>query len=146
MTDVFDVAGHCLCGAVRYQAKAHPAHELHVCHCDMCRRWTGGPLMYFQIEGAPLIEGDEHVGRYRSSEKAERAFCMRCGSVLFWKVVGAEWYTVTAGSVDKGPALTFTQEIFVEEKPGYYDFANDTAKLTGESAMAAYVDSSERAE
>jgi hypothetical protein len=32
-----------------------------------------------------------------------------------------------------------TTEIFVDEKPGYYTFANETRKLTGQEVMAAFM-------
>ncbi len=32
---------------------------------------------------------------------------------------------------DERSALKFALQIFVDEKPSYYDFANDTVKMTG---------------
>ncbi len=137
MTDAFDISGHCLCGAVRFQAKA-VSHDVSVCHCGMCRRWTGGPLMYVDTEGAPSIEGLESVGVYRSSQSGERGFCKRCGSVLFWKVAGEDRYTFTAGSLDDTSSLVLTKEIFVENQPAFYAFANATERVSGAEAMTAY--------
>lgn len=137
MAETFDVSGHCLCGAVGYTAKAS-SHDVSVCHCGMCRRWTGGPLMYFDVEGAPLFTGGSEIGVYRSSDTGERGFCKRCGSVLFWKVAGEERYTFTAGSLDTTSGLFLAKEIFIEDKPAFYDFANPTEKLRGSDAMTAY--------
>lgn len=139
------ISGRCLCGAVTYKARV-ATHEVHACHCGMCRRWTGGPLMYFDVDGAPTIEGRDFVGMYRSSDVGERGFCKRCGSVLFWKVAGEERYTFTAGSIDDAAGFTFTRQIFIEDKPHYYDFANDTLKLRGAEAMTSYTGSSEETE
>lgn len=119
---------------------------MHACHCGMCRRWTGGPLMYFDTEGAPAITGREFVGVYRSSETGERGFCTRCGSVLFWKVAGEERYTFTAGSLDDARGFTFKRQIFIEDKPPFYDFANETEKLTGAEAMTSYTPDTPRTE
>lgn len=132
-----DVTGRCLCGAVAFRAKA-ATHDVAVCHCGMCRRWTGGPLMYIDVEGTPSFAGRDAIGIYRSSETGERGFCKNCGSVLFWKVAGAERYALTAGSLDAAEGLTFTKEIFIEDKPPFYDFANATEKLYGSDAMAVY--------
>lgn len=140
MADAFDISGHCLCGAVTYKAKA-ASHDVSVCHCGMCRRWTGGPLMYLDIEGAPAIGGKEFVSVYRSSATGERGFCSRCGSILFWKVAGEERYTFTAGSLDDVSRLVLAKEIFIEDKPGFYDFANATEKLVGAEAMTSYTGS-----
>ncbi len=137
MAETFDVSGHCLCGAVGYTAKAS-SHDVSVCHCGMCRRWTGGPLMYFDVDGAPSFTGISEISVYRSSDTGERGFCKRCGSVLFWKVAGEERYTFTAGSLDTPAGLLLTKEIFIEDKPAFYDFANPTEKLGGSDAMTAY--------
>ena len=34
--------------------------------------------------------------------------------------------------------LVFTRQIYIDEKPDYYDFANETVKQTGTEAMAAH--------
>jgi len=132
-----DISGHCLCGAVTYTAKA-ASHDVQVCHCGMCRRWTGGPLMFLDIEGVPAFGGRELVSLYRSSPSGERGFCSRCGSILFWKVAGEERYTFAAGSLDDVSTLVLAKEIFIEDKPAFYDFANPTEKVRGAEAMAAY--------
>ena len=38
---------------------------------------------------------------------------------------------------DEG-ALTFTTQVFIDEKPGYYNFANDTQNLTGPEIFAMF--------
>lgn len=138
MAGQHDVSGGCLCCAITYTAKA-TSHDVQVCHCGMCRRWTGGPLMFVEVDGVPEFQGREAIGIYRSSETGERGFCTRCGSVLFWKVAGEERYTFTAGSLDDVSEFVFTKEIFIEDKPGFYDFANATEKVTGTEAMTAYL-------
>ena len=36
--------GQCLCGAVEFEVDV-PMRTYSVCHCGLCRRWSGGPLM-----------------------------------------------------------------------------------------------------
>ena len=74
-----------------------------------------------------------------NAEMPGKKFCTRCGSVLFWKVTGEERYTFTAGSLDDASRLIFTKEIFIEDKPSFYDFANATEKVAGTEAMTAYL-------
>jgi hypothetical protein len=133
----FDVSGRCLCGAVTYRAKA-TSHDVNACHCGMCRRWTGGPLIYIRAEGKPDFTGSEALGVFRSSESGERGFCKKCGSILFWKSAGKDRYTFTAGSLDDETGLVFTRQIYIDDKPDYYDFANETVKQTGAEATAAH--------
>jgi hypothetical protein len=145
MADTFDVSGHCLCGAITYMAKA-ASHDVNACHCGMCRRWTGGPLLYIHVEGKPVFKGTEAIGVFRSSDWGERGFCKKCGSILFWKTTGKDSYTFTAGSLDDEAGLLFTREIFIDDKPPYYDFANETVRLTGAQSASTYMDSPEKTE
>ena len=132
------VSGHCLCGAVSFTATAK-SHEVLVCHCSMCSRWAGGIAMFVEIFGAPEFKGQETIGVYRSSPWGERGFCNACGTSLFWKLAGKERYTLSAAALDDKSRLRLATEIFIEDKPDYYSFANDTCKQTGEEAMAAFV-------
>jgi len=34
--------------------------------------------------------------------------------------------------------VTFTSEIFIDEKPDYFSFANDTKKMTGAEVFAMF--------
>ena len=76
------IAGGCICGAVRYDAKGQPV-MVELCHCRSCRHAVGAPLMAwaafrrseFAIRtGAPTT--------YESSLGLERTFCGRCGTSL----------------------------------------------------------------
>ena len=127
--------GRCLCGAVRFAFEA-AKHGVDACHCGMCRRWTGGPFLGLAHDGAVSFEGPEHIGVYKSSAWAERAFCRLCGTSLYWRITGTQEYSFAAGTLDDQSALELTTEIFIDEKPAYYAFANETRKLTGEEAMS----------
>lgn len=140
-----EVSGHCLCRAVTYKATASNA-DVSACHCGMCRRWTGGPLLYIHVDGRPTFTGEDAIGVFRSSDIGERGFCSKCGSILFWRAVGQGSYTFTAGSLDDQTSLAFTREIFIDDKPPYYDFANATQRLTGAESAATYLNSSDKTE
>lgn len=131
------VTGRCLCGGVRYQLET-AKREVDVCHCGMCRRWSSGPFIAFGHEGTIAFEGAENVGVYKSSEWAERAFCKVCGSPLYYHLLGSGFYALSAGTLDDQSRLTLSQQIFIDEKPPYYDFANDTPRLTGAEFIAAF--------
>lgn len=139
MSEADKVTGKCLCGAVRFTATAK-SHDVSACHCSMCNRWSGGISMFLGAEGAPQFEGVDNISLYRSSDLGERGFCKVCGSSLFWRVAGQDQYALAAGILDDQSRLRFATEIFIDDKPAYYDFANDTIKQSGEEAMAAYVE------
>lgn len=145
MTESSDLKGHCLCGGVTFTVKAK-SHDVAVCHCGMCRRWAGGPLFFVEAVGAPAFTGRDNIAIYKSSEWGERGFCRTCGTSLFWKLAGEDRYTFAAGTLDDQGVLHLATEIFIEDKPDYYAFANDTVKLTGEDAMADFIPASSKTE
>jgi hypothetical protein len=65
---------------------------------------------------------------YKSSGTAERGFCSRCGSNLFWKQVGRDAISITAGTLDTPTHLAVEQHIFVADKSDYYTINDDLPK------------------
>ncbi len=132
--------GQCLCGAVTVEATPKRPH-VEACHCVMCRRWGGGAFLGVQCGQDVSFTGEEHIARYASSDWAERGFCQQCGSNLFYRFMPADTYSLTAGLFAEDDGLTLGEQIFIDEKPCYYDFAQDTPKKTGaeviEEARAA---------
>jgi hypothetical protein len=136
VADGHEIKGQCLCGAVAYSAQVESLH-VDACHCSMCRRWTGGPLHCLESKDGKLsITGEDHVTFYGSSEWGERGFCSVCGSTLFWRTKDRSYAAIAAGSLIDEAGLVFTKQIFVDEKPSYYSFANATEMLTGPEFLA----------
>lgn len=127
--------GGCLCGAVRFTAS--PASQtMGVCHCAMCRRWSGGTFMAVDCGQSVEIEDDDQLGIYVSSDWGERVFCKTCGSTLFWRMRDGSDTVVSAQAFDDPSVFQFTSEIFVDEQPENYAFANETRRLTGPEFVA----------
>lgn len=131
------IEGRCLCGAVTVRATPVRDH-VEACHCDMCRRWGGIAFVGVQCGSDVEFVGEEHVVRYASSDWAERGFCGRCGSNLFYRYLPEGNYSFTAGLFPDDALAPLAEEIFIDEKPGYYDFAGERERLTGEQAMAKF--------
>ncbi|MGP1395377.1 MAG: GFA family protein [Inquilinaceae bacterium] len=129
--------GQCLCGAVRISAR-NASHSVGACHCKMCRRWGGGPLMAIDCGTDVLIEGEENMTLFDSSAWAERAFCKKCGSNLFYRIKEAGQHFVPAGIFGDVEDLIFDHQVFIDEKPAYYSFANNTQDMTGPEIFAKY--------
>ncbi|OSP54436.1 GFA family protein [Pseudoruegeria sp. SK021] len=130
--------GQCLCGAVVVSATPAKA-ELHACHCEMCRRWTGSALIEVDVDPAQLqVTGP--VKTFRSSDWAERAWCDTCGSTLWYKLTlpGHERYAVSAGLFDAAGDLPLTKEIYIDCKPGGYAFAGDHQTMTKQEVEAMF--------
>ncbi len=135
---VMETSGGCLCGKVNFTLSEPPA-TIGACHCAMCRTWSSGPFLAVHPKQAPDIQGAEHVTWYKSSDWAERGFCAGCGTNLFYRLLGdTPMYAVSAGALKNAPGLKLVEQIFIEEKPAYYDFAGDVPALTGEEVFAKY--------
>jgi len=138
MATATSMSGGCLCGAVRFTAVPGKAHEFGVCHCSMCRKWAAGPFFAVECGDSVKIADASNLGVYKSSEWAERSFCKRCGSVLFYRLVAQNYYVVSAEAFDDTTGFELTGQVFVDEKPPYYDFANKTAMMTGAEVFALF--------
>jgi hypothetical protein len=118
--------GGCLCGGVRYAVRGE-LRDVIACHCSQCRRSSGH---YVAATGAlseniTLTRQDSLVW-YASSARAERGFCGRCGSNLFWRPTTGDrsWTSIMAGTLDPPTHVQITQHIFVADKSDYYTIAD----------------------
>lgn len=136
MSNTIAATGNCLCGAITVNATI--SNQLGACHCKMCRRWSGAPLLSVEVVDNLHIQGEEHIALYNSSEWAERAFCKGCGSHLFYKLKEANKYYVPIGLFDNLTGIEFKAQIFIDKKPSYYSFADKTTTMTEADIMALF--------
>ncbi|MGB1033509.1 MAG: GFA family protein [Primorskyibacter sp.] len=111
-----DVTGGCLCGAVRFVAR-DVAAKTGICHCPQCQKWTGGALVEVSVPEPQVDWQGETIALYASSDWAERAFCSRCGSGLYFRMTDAnsDWagaYDIPLGLFDNPTAFTLSHEIY----------------------------------
>jgi hypothetical protein len=111
--------GACLCGDVTFTVTG-PPQDPAACHCGQCRKWSG------HVWAASIVAEDEividgPVRWYRSSDKAERGFCPRCGASLFWHGFGSGMMDFALGAVDGPTGLHLERHIFIEDKGDYYE-------------------------
>jgi hypothetical protein len=130
-------SGGCLCGAVRFTAAPRDT-KFGICHCSICRRWSAGPFFALECSGSFKIEDASNLGLYRSSEWAERGFCKACGTPLFYRLIDKDFCAVSVEAFDDRDGFALTSQIFIDEKPAYYDFANKTHNMTGAQVFAAF--------
>jgi hypothetical protein len=111
------IAGHCLCGAVAITVAGEHDPRVGACHCRMCQRWSGGLFLCFTADVSTVTVTGE-VSRYRSSAFAERAFCPRCGSHLWFNDVGEDGelrtYELMPGLFDAARHWPLRSEIYVD--------------------------------
>ena len=80
-----DLAGGCLCGAVRYRLASAP-FDAGWCHCRTCQLNSGSPAMAFAsvAAGDYVIERGE-AATIKSSDFGHRGFCRDCGTPLYMR-------------------------------------------------------------
>lgn len=142
MTESDKLKGSCLCGAVTLTADKFQGN-LGACHCGICRKWGGGPFLCIDCGTDVQLDGTEHVTAYDSSAWGQRGFCKHCGTHLFFRFKEANQYVVPIGLFDDQPQVSFDNQIFIDEKPEYYAFANDTACMTGAEVVAKFAAAAE---
>jgi hypothetical protein len=135
--------GKCLCGAVTFTADIEP--KLGACHCGMCRKWTGGVLLTTDAKNL-RFSGEDAITIYKSSEWAERGFCSRCGSSLFYRITAPGKHegatALAAGALDDLNGLPLKLEWFIDRKPDGYAFAGEHKQLTEAEVFAIFSGSS----
>jgi hypothetical protein len=131
------VSGQCLCGKVAVSAEAQDEF-FHACHCDICRRWGGGPMMAFGAGGNVTLQGEDAISVYNSSAWAERGFCKTCGTHLFYRLKENRHYYLPLGFFNDVGNLTFHSQSFIDKKHPGYSFAEATDNLTSEEFFAKF--------
>lgn len=137
MSETIAARGQCLCGQVTIHA-ATMATEIGSCHCAMCRKWVGGPLLTVECGSEVSFEGEDNISIFDSSDWGERGFCSQCGSHLFYRLKPTGQYHMPTGLFGDDVPRRFTHQIFIDSKPDYYEFANRTHNLTGEEVFSQF--------
>ncbi len=117
--------GGCWCGAVRYRISGALGPVV-FCHCSQCVRTHGHAAAFASGPRAGFVLLREDGLRWhRCSSMAERAFCSRCGSRLFWKAEGeSDVIEIAVGSLDDTDGLVREGHIYVADKPPYYEIGD----------------------
>lgn len=129
--------GKCLCGNVKLSIPKLD-QNFGACHCSMCRNWGGGPLLCADGGTDVAFEGKENITSFSSSEWAERGFCNRCGTHLFYRLKQSSQYFIPIGLIENSGNLKFHHQVFIDEKPENYTFTNSTQNMTGAEVFAKF--------
>jgi hypothetical protein len=109
--------GHCLCKAVRFEARGTPGWIVH-CHCESCRRATSaGFTTYVGYPTAAVTWTAEMPRAYHSSPGVTRSFCPHCGSPMSF--AGERWpgeIHLFAASFQEPEKLAPDKHVYVDEQ------------------------------
>jgi hypothetical protein len=105
----------------------------------MCRRWGGGPLLAVEVAHDDIDwSGAEAVSVYDSSPWAERGFCARCGTHLFYRIKATGTLEVPHGLFDGDLPVRLASEIFADRASHAYAFAGDRPRLSETETIARF--------
>ena len=102
-TETSKFSGHCLCGSVSFECSAEPEFQA-CCHCDDCRRASGGFYGSFVYVSAQDLQvtGEMHSYEHHSDQGSTmtKYFCPSCGSHMIGSNSAHERRAVRVGGID----------------------------------------------
>ena len=125
--------GGCQCGAVRYEPLAAP-HHVSVCHCRMCQKASGGPIMAFaRVKKEELRWSGGRRGGVPFVEPGRAAFLQRLRNALTYNFIERANISVTACSLDDPEAVRPRLQYCVDRKLSWFaSIGGLPGKRTGE--------------
>lgn len=105
------VAGGCLCGAVRLEARRTP-DRVGICHCLDCRKHHGA-VFY----AAAIFPAEAVTVTGETRDWAGRHFCPRCGSSVFART--GDEVEVHLGALDAPDQFAPTYECWTVRREGW---------------------------
>ena len=123
--------GGCRCKSVRYEMTGKPTYS-GICHCDDCRRATGGAYVpWFGSDPAKFAVVEGEIEEYESSPGILRGFCRACGSPLTFRGEGWNDIAITIASLDDPNSITPESNVFLRERLHWVTFNQDMRNYDG---------------
>ena len=124
--------GGCLCGALRYEARERPV-DTGYCHCSICRRSTGAPVLAWASVPAPsfaYVRGTPAI--YHSSSWGHREFCAQCGTqICYRQTSNAVNVDLNTGSLDDPASCPPEMHIYFADRIAWLDTADTLPRHPG---------------
>lgn len=87
-------------------------------------------------------QGKDTLSTIASSDWAERGFCSKCGSSLFYRITAPGKHhgitSVSLGSLEDTTGLPLAKEWFIDKKPETYALAGERPTITEAEAFAMF--------
>lgn len=77
--------GSCFCGKCIFESTTKPTFKV-ICHCNICTRISGGiavAYVGFSDNDLKIIDEQNNLTSYKSTENMERYFCKTCFSNVY---------------------------------------------------------------
>lgn len=132
-----EFVGGCLCGEIRYRARGKASHQSY-CHCTICRRAAGAPVVSWLTVAADrfeIIQGQP--ARYESSDFAYREFCSRCGTQLTFRDRNKpDRVDITSASLDEPERAPPKDHIWTRSRIAWFDVADSLPRFNTDRSSA----------
>jgi GNAT superfamily N-acetyltransferase len=121
-----EITGGCFCGAIRYRVSGSSRDVSH-CHCSICRRTTGAPLVtWATFPAASFIFTAGTPAEFRATSRAVRQLCPTCGTALtFRETARPHSVDVTVGSMDSPDVIIPAAHIWTSSQLAWLHVADD---------------------
>ncbi len=131
-----DIAGGCLCGAVRFRSTAPPIATRY-CWCRDCQHLAAGNATVNVIFAADAvtIEGElsDYASVAASGNKMHRRFCPKCGSPMFSQAEARPHILIVrAGALDDPTIAEPAGSIWVSSAPPWACIDPDLPQIPGQ--------------
>ncbi len=121
--------GKCLCGGVMFSTTGFH-RDISSCHCIQCMKTHGNFAAYTNVNDNSLkFTSKRTLKWFKSSSKAKRGFCSKCGASIFFKLNNSKNISIAAGMFDKSLKLKTNRNIFVKNRLKYYNLDNSIPKF-----------------
>jgi hypothetical protein len=119
----------CLCGEIQFKTKGYH-RNVQNCHCFQCVKTHGNYAAYTYVEEKNIKFLKKRTLKwFKSSKRAKRGFCNKCGASLFFKFIDSNLLYIAAGMFNGPTKLKTTMNVFVKGKSDYYKLNNRLPKF-----------------
>ena len=122
--------GSCLCGGVKFKTKDFH-RQVFNCHCIQCMKTHGNFGAYTALKDLNVKFITKRTLKwFKSSKKAQRGFCKKCGASIFFKMNKSNIISISAGLFDKSLKLKTIRNIFTKNRLKYYSLDSNIPKFS----------------
>ena len=118
----------CLCGGIKLKTKGYH-RNIQNCHCVQSLKTHGNYAAYTYVEEKNIKFLKKRTLKwFKSSKRAKRGFCNKCGASIFFKVDKSDNVSISAGMFDGKTKLKTFRNIFVGSKSDFYQINDKLPK------------------
>lgn len=129
------IEGSCLCGRVKFEV-SEPLDSFYFCHCGRCRKATGSAHaanIFASLTSLTWLSGEGFIKEFELSNENNfnKSFCFECGSSIPVRAKSGTFNIIPAGSLNEEPSMRPVNNIFWEERAGWYEQGVKAVKCKG---------------